>query len=108
MGLGKLAERTDKPIPVKETGLPSGPRKLGFTPEKQARFWHLLSERVSPDERRAIAYFEAFDQPWKAENARAEFGLHPEEGYWGLYDAQGRGKPVVHTLRKAWQSGSSR
>ena len=37
--LGKLAARTDKPILVKETGLPSGPRDLGFTPDYQARFW---------------------------------------------------------------------
>lgn len=101
--LGKLAERTDKPILVKETGLPGGPRELGFTPERQARFWSLLSSRVSADEKRAIVYFEAFDQPWKAENARAEFGLHPEEGHWGLYDAQGRSKPVLRTLRDVWR-----
>ncbi len=100
--LGKLAARTDKPILVKETGLPSGPQDLGFTPEHQALFWRLLSTRVGADDKRAIAYFEAFDQPWKAENARAEFGLHPEEGYWGLYDVQGRSKPVLRTLRGIW------
>jgi exo-beta-1,3-glucanase (GH17 family) len=101
--LGKLAARTDKPLLVKETGLPSGPWNLGFTPEHQARFWRLLSTRVKADDNRAIAYFEAFDQPWKAENARAEFGLHPEEGYWGLYDAEGRSKPVLRTLRDVWK-----
>lgn len=100
--LGKLAARSGKPILVKETGLPSGPPDLGFTPERQARFWSLLSTRVRGDDKRAIAFFEAFDQPWKAENARAEFGLHPEEGHWGLYDAQGRSKPVLHMLKGAW------
>jgi exo-beta-1,3-glucanase (GH17 family) len=105
--LGKLAARTDKPILVKETGLPSGPQGSGFTPEHQAQFWRLLSARVSADDKHAIAYFEAFDQPWKAENARAEFGLHPEEGYWGLYDAQGRSKPVLRTLRGIWHPHSS-
>ncbi len=101
--LGKLAARTDKPILVKETGLPSGPQDLGFTTEHQTLFWRLLSKRVSADEKRAIAYFEAFDQPWKAENARAEFGLHSEEGHWGLYDAQGRSKPALRTLRDIWR-----
>ena len=100
--LGKLAARSDKPILVKETGLPSGPRELGFTPDRQARFWSLLSTRVSSDDKHAIAYFEAYDQPWKAENARAEFGLHPEEGHWGFYDEQGRSKAVLRTLRDIW------
>lgn len=104
--LGKLAARTDKPILVKETGLPSGPRELGFTPEHQALFWRLLSARISADDKHAIAYFEAFDQSWKAENAVAEFGLHPEEGHWGLYDAQGRSKPVLNTLRDSWRPRS--
>jgi exo-beta-1,3-glucanase (GH17 family) len=104
--LGKLAARTDKPILVKETGLPSGPQELGFTSEHQTLFWRLLSARISADDKRAIAYFEAFDQPWKAENARAEFGLHPEEGHWGLYDAQGRSKPVLRVLRDVWRQRS--
>jgi exo-beta-1,3-glucanase (GH17 family) len=104
--LGKLAARTAKPILVKETGLPSGPRDLGFTPEHQARFWYLLSTGVSADDKRAIAYFEAFDQPWKAENARVEFGLHSEEGHWGLYDVQGRSKPVLRALRDIWRPRS--
>lgn len=97
--LGKLAARTDKPILVKETGLPSGPSELGFTPQRQAQFWHLLTKRITANKAQAITYFEAFDQPWKAENARAEFGLHPEEGHWGLYDAEGRAKPVLLELR---------
>ncbi len=101
--LNKLTARTDKPVLVKETGLPSGPRVLGFTPANQARFWSLLGTRIRPDEKRAVAYFEAFDQPWKAENARVEFGLHPEEGYWGLFDAQGRDKPVMRALRDVWK-----
>ena len=96
----KLAARTDKPILVKESGLPSGPAALGFTPQRQARFWRLLTTRLAPDRSRAIAFFEAFDQPWKAENSRSEFGLHPEEGYWGLYDGQGRAKPALLQLRK--------
>ncbi len=104
--LSKLAARTDKPILVKETGLPSGPQDLGFTPANQALFWSLLSTRVRADGKRAFAYFEAFDQPWKAENARAEFGLHPEEGHWGFYDTQGRGKPVLRALREIWHSHS--
>lgn len=99
----KLATRTNKPILVKETGLPSGPKALGFTPERQARFWRLLNARLAADTTRTIAFFEAYDQPWKAENARQEFGLHPEEGYWGFYDSQGRAKPVLQELREQWR-----
>ncbi|MHB8473989.1 MAG: glycoside hydrolase family 17 protein [Gammaproteobacteria bacterium] len=102
--LNKLGARTDKPILVKETGLPSGPGKEGFTPQRQAQFWHLLETRVRPDERRAIAAFEAFDQPWKAANAAREFGLHPEESYWGFYDVRGRPKPVLAALRAIWKT----
>ena len=100
--LSKLAARTDKPILVKETGLPSGPQELGFTPDRQALFWRLLSTRVNANDKHAIAYFEAYDQPWKAENARAEFGLHPEEGHWGFYDVDGRAKPALQAVRETW------
>ncbi len=106
--LNKLRMRTDKPILVKETGLPSGPGTGGFTPQRQAQFWQLLETRVKPDEQRAVAAFEAFDQPWKAANAAREFGLHPEESYWGFYDAQGQPKPVLKALRAIWKTQPAR
>lgn len=102
--LDKLAARTEKPILVKETGLPSGPAELGFSSERQALFWRLLNARVTANDRRALAYFEAYDQPWKAAHARLEFGLHPEEGYWGFYDASGKSKPALQAVRESWRT----
>lgn len=102
--VAKLAARTNKPILVKETGLPSGPAALGFTPQLQARFWRLLTARLAAERNLAIAFFEAFDQPWKAANNRPEFGLHPEEGYWGLYDKESLAKPALPEMRKQWRT----
>lgn len=102
--LNKLGARSAKPILVKETGLPSGPAAAGFTAQRQAQFWQMLTTRLRPDARRAVAAFEAFDQPWKAANAAHEFGFHPEESHWGFYDDQGRAKPVLETLRAVWKT----
>jgi len=99
---GLLSAKTDKPVLIKETGLPSGPPGSRFTPAAQAEFWVSLLQRLPPAPGLGFAYFEAFDHDWKEENARHEFGSHPEEGYWGLYTADGKPKEAVKELRKRW------
>jgi exo-beta-1,3-glucanase (GH17 family) len=98
----RLVATTDKPVLIKETGLPSGPPGTRFTPSAQAMFWTSLLQRFPHRPGLGVAYFEAFDHDWKDENAQLEFGSHPEEGYWGLYTADRHPKPVVAALRKLW------
>jgi exo-beta-1,3-glucanase (GH17 family) len=99
---GLLSAKTNKPVLIKETGLPSGPPGTRFTPAAQEEFWVSLLQQLPPAPGSGFAYFEAFDHDWKEENARREFGSHPEEGYWGLYTADGQPKDVVAELRKRW------
>lgn len=101
---GLLSAKTDKPVLIKETGLPSGPPGTRFTPAAQAEFWTSLIRQLPKRPGLGVAYFEAFDHDWKEENARQEFGSHPEEGYWGLYTADGEPKAVVAQLRKLWRT----
>jgi exo-beta-1,3-glucanase (GH17 family) len=101
---GLLSARTDKPVLIKETGLPSGPPGTRFTPSAQAEFWTSLIRQLPKLPGLGVAYFEAFDHDWKEENARQEFGAHPEEGYWGLYTAGGDPKAVMTVLRKLWRA----
>jgi len=101
---GLLSAKTDKPVLIKETGLPSGPPGTRFTPETQTEFWTTLLKRLPRKPGFGVAYFEAFDHDWKEENARREFGSHPEEGYWGLYTADGHPKAVVAEMRKLWHA----
>jgi len=99
---GLLSEKTNKPVLIKETGLPSGPAGTRFTPAAQEEFWVSLLQQLPSAPGAGFAYFEAFDHDWKEENARREFGSHPEEGYWGLYTADGKPKEVVAKLRTRW------
>jgi len=104
---GLLSAKTDKPVLIKETGLPSGPPGTRFTPATQAAFWTSLYRQLPHVPGRGVAYFEAFDHGWKEANARREFGSHPEEGYWGLYTADGNPKAVVAALRRLWYADSA-
>jgi exo-beta-1,3-glucanase (GH17 family) len=100
----RLAAKTDKPVLIKETGLPSGPPGTRFTPAAQADFWTALFRQLPRRSGLGVVYFEAFDHDWKEENARHEFGAHPEEGYWGLYTADGRPKDAIAQIRKLWNA----
>lgn len=100
----RLAAQSDKPLLIKETGLPSGPPDRGFTPARQAAFWASLARRLAHRPRTGLVYFEAFDHSWKVRNAEAEFGLHPEEAFWGLYSSEREAKPVLGRLRAVWRA----
>ncbi len=97
--LQRLHDRTDKPILVKETGLPSGPAQQGFSEVRQAAFWSALLQRVASNPTQNIACFEAFDAPWKPAELQDEFGhLEPSEAHWGLFRADGKPKAVIESL----------
>jgi exo-beta-1,3-glucanase (GH17 family) len=100
----RLSAQTEKPLLIKETGLPSGPSARGFTPARQAEFWRTLSDRLPQAPGLGLVYFEAFDHAWKVENAQEEFGFQPEEAYWGFYTESGQPKPVVMELQGIWRT----
>ncbi len=76
----ELTILTDKPVVIKETGLPSMGCP-GCTEENQRRFWRLMRGTAA-----MYCRFEAFDQPWK--------DWHPVEPHWGFFDQQRIPKPV--------------
>ncbi len=94
--LQRLHAASDKPVLIKETGLPSAPAEQGFTAERQHAFWRLLLQRIPAGPRQNVAGFEAFDAPWKPRELQDEFGrLEPSEAHWGLFDQHGNAKPAL-------------
>jgi len=91
----RLAAGFCGPVLVKETGVPTAPAAAGFTAARQASFYAALRRGFTPSARSAFAYFSAYDAPWRAADAQASPGLHPEEAHWGLYDEQRLPKPVL-------------
>jgi len=76
------------PVLVKETGVPTAPASMGFTAQRQAGFWRSLKIQFPPHRLRAFAFFSAFDAPWRVTDEHPTAGPQPQEGSWGLYDAQ--------------------
>lgn len=96
----RLRSRSGKPVLVKETGLPSGPQSKGYSEARQAEFWRLLSSRLTSQPEQAVAWFEAFDGPWKPAAAPLQLGRQPEEeAHWGLLRADGTPKPALSVAR---------
>jgi exo-beta-1,3-glucanase (GH17 family) len=89
------------PILVKETGVPTAPAELGFTPQRQASFFARLGSQFQSSSMRSFAYFSAFDAPWRAYDeipvpgANPSAASHLAEAHWGLFDESRRPKPVV-------------
>lgn len=97
--VGRLHGLTPKPILVKETGLPSAPAEGGFDEARQAAFWRGLERTLPAAPTQNLAYFEAFDAPWKPLELAAQFGrIEPAEGHWGLFGPDGSPKQVVEGL----------
>ncbi|MBV8782875.1 MAG: hypothetical protein JOZ67_01670 [Gammaproteobacteria bacterium] len=95
---GDLARDSCGPLLIKESGEPTGPAARGYSVQRQAAFWEALRELLPPTRDRAFAYFAAFDAPWRATDATGVPGPHPEEAYWGLFDAARRPKAAVDQL----------
>ncbi len=95
---GDLARDYCGPLLIKESGEPTAPAARGYSPGRQAAFWAALRELLPPTRERAFAYFAAFDAPWRASDATGVPGPHPEEAFWGLFDAARRPKAAVDQL----------
>ena len=93
-----LAAHFCGPILVKETGVPTAPPGGDFSEAAQADFYAALRQRFPPGRERAFAYFAAFDAPWRALDVTPVGPAHPEEAFWGLYDAQRRPKAAARAL----------
>jgi exo-beta-1,3-glucanase (GH17 family) len=98
----QLQSRYQKPLIVKETGLPSGPVSMGFTEAYQSAFWTEVLRQSGNSETRAISCFEAFDAPWKPAVTRQYFpgSNHDTEAFWGFFTAEGKSKSVVNAIRQ--------
>ena len=96
----KLAGAFCGPILVKETGVPTGPADMGYTPEKQAAFWHALETRMKPSRASAFSWFAAFDASWRVSDFNPVAGRHPEEAWWGLFTEDRKPKPAIEGLTK--------
>ncbi len=86
------------PILVKETGVPTGPRNLGYDEERQRAFYRELEKQMKPSAMRAFAYFAAFDAPWRVDDVHPVPGQHPEEAHWGLFTESRAPKKVMLAL----------
>ena len=96
----KLAAKFCGPILVKETGVPTGPADLGFTPDKQAAFWRELEKQMPATKSRAFGYFAAFDAPWRVFDFNPVGGHRPEEAFWGFMTEKREPKPALTGLSK--------
>lgn len=103
-----LAQRYCGPILIKETGMPTAPTEEGFSNMRQALFYKELRTRLPASTRLAFAYFVAFDAPWRVQDDTGVPGPHPEEAFWGLYDAARRPKVVVDQLPPLAQDPATR
>ena len=86
------------PVLIKETGVPTAPADMGFTAKRQASFYQSLKNQLTPDERRAFAWFSAFDAPWRVYDSHPTAGPQPQEGSWGLYTEDRQPKLVIGQL----------
>jgi exo-beta-1,3-glucanase (GH17 family) len=95
----ELAQAYCGPILVKETGVPTAPAKLGYTPARQAGFYAELRRQFAPTRDRAFAYFSAFDAEWRVHDAHPGVTTpQPQEGSWGLFTERREAKPAARAL----------
>lgn len=83
---------------VKETGVPTAPAALGYTPQRQASFFAALRLALPPTAGSAFAYFSAFDAAWRVADSHPTRGPQPQEGSWGLFTEAREPKPAALAL----------
>lgn len=105
--VAQVAQAFCGPVLVKETGVPTAPAQLGFTPERQASFYAELRGQLPPGPRRAFAYFSAFDAAWRVGDSHPTAGPQPQEGSWGLYSEARVPKPAALALPLLAPAGSA-
>jgi exo-beta-1,3-glucanase (GH17 family) len=97
--VGELGQAYCGPIIVKETGVPTAPSNLGFTPQRQASFLAELRKQLPPNRARAVGYFSAFDAAWRVHDSHPGVTTpQPQEGSWGLFDEQRKPKAAALAL----------
>ncbi len=83
----------DKPVLIKEHGLPSEPAP--FTPELQVQYWKHWMAAKPNSEKCASVFFEYCDLPWMKAQTGQEY-----EAHWGAWSDQRHPKPVVDILSR--------
>lgn len=86
------------PVLVKETGVPTAPASMGYTPARQASFYRALRAQFVPSAMQAFAYFSAFDAGWRVNDTHPTTGPQPQEGSWGLYEESRLPKPAARNV----------
>lgn len=93
-----VGERFCGPVLVKESGVPTAPESMGYTPERQAAFFRAMRDVFPSTDRKAFAYFSAFDAAWRVNDKHPTPGPQPQEGSWGLYEEARLPKPAAIEL----------
>jgi exo-beta-1,3-glucanase (GH17 family) len=97
--LGELAREYCGPVLVKETGVPTAPATLGYTPARQASFFAELRRQLPPTRERAFGYFSAFDAAWRVHDSHPGVTTpQPQEGSWGLWNEDRSPKPAASAI----------
>ena len=86
------------PVIVKETGVPTAPATMGFTPDRQQAFYAELRRRFPARPDASFAYFSAFDAAWRVADSHPVEGAQPQEGSWGLFTERRLPKPAASDL----------
>jgi hypothetical protein len=90
-GVLKLAQQVGKtlrkPVMISETGYPSGPSILGYSPPNQAKYVENASrEAYALDSVTGIGIWRYIDTSWRS--------FPPQENHFGLFDNKGNPKPA--------------
>jgi hypothetical protein len=88
-----VAKALGKPVLISETGYPSGPSFLGYSPERQAEYIaSACRDAHELDGVTGIGIWRYIDTSWRS--------FPPQENHFGLFDNKGSPKPAWAALSK--------
>ena len=83
----QIAKTLEKPVMISETGYPSGPSVLGYSPDHQAEYVESASKvAYSLEGVTGIGMWRYIDTAWRS--------FPPQENHFGLFDNRGSPKPA--------------
>jgi len=83
----QVAKALEKPVMISETGYPSRPSVLGYTPDLQAKYVESAArEACSLDGVTGMGIWRYIDTAWRS--------FPPQENHFGLFDNRGSPKPA--------------
>src|SRR5881396_1535679 len=83
----EVAKALGKPVMVSETGYPSGPSVLGYSPDRQSEYVEGSTRQAySLDGVTGIGIWRYVDTSWRS--------FPPQENHFGLFDNRGSPKPA--------------